>query len=232
MSKPKAFIFDCDGTLLDSMGMWLSIQPELLSRYGFSLTPKDFARFEHLSLEEECHAYHDVWGIGESGEAVYAELESMLRARYATSIPARAGVRRFLENARSAGIPMCIATSTPKHLVQMGLEHNGLAGYFSGITTTAESARPKGFPDIYDLALARLQDTGCTGACDAGDVWVFEDALFGLTGAGAGGYRRVGIFDPNGRSARPDVLANCELFIDEFDELSLADILAFGQGES
>lgn len=228
MSTPKAFIFDCDGTLLDSMGMWLGIQPELLARYGFSLTPSDFARFEHLSLEEECHAYHDVWGIGESGDAVYAELESMLRDRYATQIEARSGVRAFLDEARAAGIPMCIATSTPSHLVYIGLEHNGMAGYFSGITTTAEAPRPKGFPDIYDLALSRLRDAHLVDDCNPCDVWVFEDALFGLTGAGAGGYRRVGIFDPSGRSARPDVMTNCELFVDEFEELALADILAYG----
>ena len=46
---PRAFIFDCDGTLLDSMGMWLSIQPELLARHGIETVPSDFARFEHLA---------------------------------------------------------------------------------------------------------------------------------------------------------------------------------------
>ncbi|WP_239284723.1 HAD family phosphatase [Collinsella sp. An2] len=224
---PRAFIFDCDGTLLDSMGTWLGIQPRLLEGYGVTTTPDDFAEFEHLSVEDECAAYHEKWHLPDTGEQIYEKLMGMLRAAYAQEIPARTGVKAFLESVAQAGIPMAIATSTPDFLVQSGLEHNGLAGYFDSITTTAEAGRSKQHPDVYNLALKRLSDHCGLGEVDHGDVWVFEDAAFGLTSARAAGYHRVGIFDPAGRTTREQVRELSDISIDEYTELSLADILSF-----
>ena len=45
-----AFIFDCDGTLVNSTPVWAYAQPELLHRHGIDVTVDDFAQFEHLSL--------------------------------------------------------------------------------------------------------------------------------------------------------------------------------------
>lgn len=226
-TMPRAFLFDCDGTILDSMGMWLTVQVELLAEYGFKTTPDDFARFESLSMMGECCAYHDTWGIGRDGQEVYDRLMAMLLDRYSTVVPERAGVRSFLDEARAAGIPMGIATSTPENAVRCGLQTHGLEGYFDIIVTTGEAGASKDHPDVYNLALERLSAAHGMDVPAHGDVWVFEDAVFGLKSSGSAGYRRVGIFDSHGRCKRPDVQANCELFIDEFTELSLERILTF-----
>ena len=86
---PQAFIFDCDGTILDSMDMWLDLGPEFLRRYGIQVTAKDLAQFEHLALEEECEAYHRKWGIGRSGKALFEEMSLMLQERYQKMIAPR-----------------------------------------------------------------------------------------------------------------------------------------------
>lgn len=226
---PRAFIFDCDGTLLDSMGTWLSIQPKLLETYGIQgLTSDDFAEFEHLSVEDECAAYRVKWGLSASGDEIYGRLMDMLREEYANVIPARVGAAEFLAAAHEAGIPMAIATSTPDFLVRSGLEHHGLASYFSNITTTGEAGRSKQHPDVYNLALARLSKNRDLGEVDHGDVWVFEDAAFGLMSSGEAGYRRVGIFDPAGRTTRDEVERLSDIFIDEYPELTLDAIYSYG----
>lgn len=228
-SMPKAFIFDCDGTLIDSMGAWLEASPRLLAEYGVSTTPEDFARFEHMSIEEECNAYHEEWGVGESGEEVADRLLTMMREAYATRVPMREGAREFLESARKAGIPMAIATSTEKETVKVGLEANGLLEFFSNVTTTSESGVSKDQPDVYNLALERLSEEFGLGEVDHKDVWVFEDAIFGLKSSGSAGYRRVGIADPAGRHGSEEVEANCEIFIHDYPELTLDQILTYGE---
>lgn len=226
---PRAFIFDCDGTLLDSMGMWLSIQPELLARHGIETVPSDFARFEHLSLEDECQAYHDTWGICSDGAEVLSELNAMLLEKYDGAIGERDGALDFLKEAYDAGIPMAVATSTPGHLVEIGLKRNGMGDMISRVTTTGEAGASKEHPDVYDLSLKRLRDDFDLGDVDPSDVWVFEDAVFGLKGSGAGGYRRVGIFDPAGRAAAEDVRSNCEIYIESYRDLSLERILSYSR---
>ena len=218
-----AFIFDCDGTLVNSSPVWGHAQVELLRRHGIDVTVDDFAQFEHLSLEDECQAYHDTWGIGTNGEEVYRELGEILIDGYSKVLP-REGLLAFLEQAKAAGIVMCVATSTPAELVQSALAGAGLDCYMEFITTTGEVGRSKQFPDVYELALRRLEERHahkfeCT--------WVFEDAVFGLRSSGTAGFKRVGIYDPHGRMERDEVRTNCDIFINSYEDLDLARVLSF-----
>lgn len=218
-----AFFFDCDGTLVNSSPVWGHAQTELLRRHGIDVTVDDFAQFEHLSLEDECRAYHDTWSIGANGEELYRELSEILMEGY-SKVPPREGLLAFLEQAQEAGIAMCVATSTPAELVQSALASAGLDRYMEFITTTGEAGRSKQFPDVYELALRRLEERhGHKFEC----AWVFEDAVFGLKSSGTAGFKRVGIYDPHGRMERDEVRTNCDIFIDSYEDLDLARVLSF-----
>ena len=218
-----AFIFDCDGTLVNSSPVWGHAQTELLRRHGIDVTVDDFAQFEHLSLEDECQAYHDTWGIGVNGEELYRELSEILIDGY-SKVPPREGLLAFLEQTKAAGIAMCVATSTPAELVQSALAGAGLDRYMEFITTTGEAGRPKRFPDVYELALCRLEERH---GHKFERAWVFEDAVFGLKSSGTAGFKRVGIYDPHGRMERYEVRDNCDIFIDSYEDLDLARVLSF-----
>lgn len=223
-AAPKvAYIFDCDGTLVNSTPVWAYAQPELLRRHGVNVTVDDFAQFEHLSLEDECQAYHDTWGIGAGGEELYRELSEILIDGY-SKVPPREGLLAFLEQAKAAGIAMCVATSTPAELVKSALAGAGLDAYMEFVTTTGEAGRSKQFPDVYELALRRLEERH-GHAFDT--AWVFEDAAFGLKSSGTAGFKRVGIYDQLGHTDREDVRNNCDIFIDSYEELDLARVLMF-----
>ena len=218
-----AFIFDCDGTLVNSSPVWGHAQTELLRRHGFDVTVDDFAQFEHLSLEDECQAYHDTWGIGEGGEELYRELSEILIDGY-SKVPPREGLLAFLEQAKAAGIAMCVATSTPAELVKSALAGAGLDAYMEFVTTTGEAGRSKQFPDVYELALSRLEERR---GHKFERAWVFEDAVFGLKSSRVAGFKRVGIYDPHGRMERDEVRDNCDIFIDSYEDLDLARMLSF-----
>ena len=208
-----AFIFDCDGTLVNSTPFWAYAQPELLHRHGVDVTVDDFAQFEHLSLEDECQAYHDTWDIGANGEELYRELSDILIDGY-SKVPPREGLLAFLEQAKS----------TPAELVKSALAGAGLDAYMEFVTTTGEAGRSKQFPDVYELALRRLEERH---GHQFERAWVFEDAVFGLKSSGVAGFKRVGIYDPHGRMKRDDVRANCDIFIDSYEDLDLARVLSF-----
>lgn len=224
---PKAFIFDCDGTLLDSMGMWLNIGPIFLERHEINVTSEDLADFEHLSLEDECEAYHRKWGIGQSGTALLNEMKELLHEQYSRNVRLRRNARTFLERAKEADIPMSIATSTPADLVRTGLEANNISDYFVNITTTGQAGASKKHADVYDLSLKTLMGHLGVETPSRSEVWIFEDAVFGLISSGRVGYKRVGIHDPAGRCTREDVMHHSEIFIDGYHDNLMDRILAF-----
>lgn len=139
-------------------------------------------------------------------------------------MPPRKGLLAFLEQTKAAGIAMCVATSTPAVLVQSALAGAGLDAYMEFVTTTGEAGRSKQFPDVYELALRRLEERH---GHKFERAWVFEDAVFGLKSSGVAGFKRVGIYDPHGRMKRDDVRANCDIFIDSYEDLDLPRVLSF-----
>lgn len=217
---PRALVFDCDGVLVDSMGMWLQVYPDLVARYGIEMTPEDFRATEHMAMPDEVAYYHRKLGIGESAEALLEELRSMIRAAYERDIPARPGAREVLEQARELGVPCIIATSTEEDLVLAALARLGMDGFFRGIVTTKMAGASKESPAVYDLALSRV----APGAAPA-DAWVFEDAPFGLASARGAGYHTVGIYDAHGRAHRADVEALAEVFVETLEGFDLVRVV-------
>ena len=139
-------------------------------------------------------------------------------------MPPREGLLVFLEQAKAAAIAMCVATSTPAELVKSALAGAGLDAYMELVTTTGEAGRSKQFPDVYELALRRLEERH---GHKFERAWVFEDAVFGLKSSGTAGFKRVGIYDPLGRMEREDVRDNCDIFVDSYEELDLDCVLAY-----
>lgn len=220
--KPSAFIFDCDGTLVDSMGAWVALWPEVAAEYGQDRAAEDFDPFEHLSMEQEAAAVHERMGIAPSASELLARVRELISRSYREDVRPRPGVPAFLKAARDAGIPMAVATSTSKDLVQMTLESNGIDGFFRGIVTTGMVGASKQEPDVYDGAL----ELACPGAARS-SAWVFEDAMFGLKAAGGAGYRTVGIYDPAGHADRDVVHGLADIAVDSFEALTLDDVLTW-----
>lgn len=189
----RGAIFDCDGTILDSMPMWTSTCVELLERYGVEDAPRVFAEHESLDMDKKCYWYHDNLGIGESGDALYRELWSMVSKAYAERVHPYEGCTTFLRELAQAEVPCVIVSSTPTELLRGALRQHGLLGYFEEIIFVGDVGRGKEYSDCYVEAGRRLGTPRC-------ETWVFEDAPFGVRSAARAGFPTVAILnDHDGR---------------------------------
>ena len=151
-------IFDCDGTLADSMGMWRQVVEGLLVKRGMPVPPDFYERTEPVSLHDGCVMVHEEFGLGQDAESLYEELCADVRAAYAR-VPLLPGARDFLQELACAGIPMVMASSTPVRELRSCLETHGIAGFFKDVVSTEDvGGRDKEFPDVYEEALRRLKE--------------------------------------------------------------------------
>lgn len=191
----RGAIFDCDGTLLDSMPMWTDMCVGLLECYGVQDAQRIFLEHESLDMDKKCYWYHEHLGIGASGEALYCELWAMVRQAY-KSVTAYEGCAEFLRELRGHGIPCAILSSTPPELVRAALADHDLLQYFDDILFVGDVGRGKEFSDCYVEAARRL-------GTPRADTWVFEDAPFGVRSAVRAGLPTVAILnDHDGRDER------------------------------
>lgn len=207
-------IFDCDGTLVDSMGMWSHAAAWLCARHG--ATPPPFDRIEALSLRDTCALLHSDLGIGTSPEALYEELCAHVRDAYEHEVALMPGARAFLEELAATGVPMVIASSTPVRELRCALAAHGIEHFFADVVSTEDvGGRDKEFPDVYLEAARRL-------GTPREATWVFEDAPFGVRTARRAGFPVVGLLNEHDGRREEDVRPYCDVFAHGFAELSPA----------
>ena len=208
-------IFDCDGTLVDSMPMWNALVEDTFDEYGIPKTPEVLAEAEACNFDDMCFWFHERFGIGESGEAILAKTRAMVREHYTHDIPLFDGCRAFLDELKAAGVRMLILSATTEPEVRVALSAHGLEGYFERVIQTSETGSDKEHPEAYQYALDAL-------GTPKESTWVFEDAPFAVRTARDFGLKTVCLYnDHDGRdldfcTKHSDILAH------GYAELSLA----------
>ena len=180
LSGKRAFLFDLDGTLVDSMWMWGAIDIEYLGKFGIPC-PKDLQKaIEGMSFTETAVYFKERFSLPDSLEQIKADWTAMSIEKYRTEVPLKPGVRRFLEKAAERDIKMAICTSNGREMVDAVLSALKIRDFFSCVITGCEVAAGKPSPDIYLEAARRL-------SVKPEECAVFEDVPAGiLSGKRAG----------------------------------------------
>lgn len=213
-------IFDCDGTLVDSMPMWHEVVLRLLEKHNLELnahTRELLNKIEPLSVPDKCDIFAEEIHDGSTGESLFEELCALVRYEYEHSIQPYPGARELLDAFEQAGIPMVIATSTGETEVRALLETHGMSKYFSGIVSAEDLKLTKTEPTIYYRAQEIIGTPTKT-------TWVFEDAPFGLATAQKAGFPTVCIY--NGHDGRDEAFLHdhATVFSFEYQNVSLKQL--------
>lgn len=206
-------IFDMDGTLLDSMFAW-DEAPAVCLRQVYGREPREdlLDAIRAMTIEEGGAWISETYGLPASGVEVAAAINGVMADFYRTRVLAKPGAAAWLDRFRAAHIPMAIATSTDRDLVDIALARTGFGPYFSAVFTCSEVGAGKGEPDVYNAALAHL---GTPRAA----TMVFEDSCFALRTAKAAGFPAAGVFDASQAGLQEEIRSLADLYIPAFDQI-------------
>ncbi len=211
-------IFDCDGTLVDSMGAWRELEADLARRVGAELDKEDTDALTTMSIPE-CGAYlHGKFGLGASPEEVVDMIDGFMMDFYANRSVARPGALSFVRGLAEAGVPMAVASSTPSALLRAGIEHAGFAPYMRAVVSVDDVGKSKREPAVYDRAREAL---GTTRA----QTWGFEDAVYALRTLNAAGYRTFGVYDCDLSGTFEELACEADMAARSFEDASAAEFL-------
>ncbi len=190
----EAFIFDCDGTLVDSMPLHHYAWTESFRHHEapFEFTEEIFYSHAGVSELEIVRILNERFGCDLDGRSVKRRKEEIFTASL-HRVQARSAVAAFA--LRHEGIkPMAVATGSELSIVAPCLENTGLRHLFDVIITPADVARGKPAPDMFLLAAERL-------GVSPSNCLVFEDGQAGIDGARAAGMQTV--FIPRSTTPAP-----------------------------
>ena len=205
-------IFDLDGTLLDSMGVWAQIDVDFLKKRGIHVPQNYFEAIAHLNFRA-CADYTIArFNLRESPEAVMAEWHDMAVCAYRERVALRPTAYEYLIALKEKGVRLAVATGGQRELFEPALKRCGIYELFESITTLNEVSRGKGFPDIYLRAAEKL-------GVSPGECTVFEDIYEAVCGAKAGGFYTVAVFEENSRASWEKIKAAADMYIRSYAEL-------------
>ena len=214
LKDKKAVIFDLDGTLIDSMGLWTDIDREYLGRHGYEL-PDDYqAAIAGMSFYETAVYSRERFRINDTVEKIMQDWNDMAMDKYANHVPLKEGVRDFLPALKRRGILTGIATSNSMELVDACLDHLGVRHLFDEIHTSGEVAHGKPAPDIYLLVAETLGVKPDRCIC-------FEDIPEGLTAGRSAGMMTVAVDDAYSSNLTLKKKELSDFFIKDYRDIEL-----------
>jgi len=211
--KYKAVIFDLDGTLIDSMGIWLEVDKEYLEKRDIPVPDGLFKDVpEGNSYKEICQYFKDKFDLPDSVKEIGDEWQGMVEQHYKEDITLKPGAKELIKFLHFHSVRMGIGTSNNKHLAETVLKANNVISYFDSIIAGCEDIKGKPFADIFLKAAEELD-------IEPTDCLVIEDILYGVLAAHNGGMDAFAIFDDNETHEVEKLKTEADFYAKNFGEI-------------
>jgi beta-phosphoglucomutase family hydrolase len=190
----RAYLFDCDGTIADSMPLHYIAWKQALGEWGCAFPEDLFYSWGGMPVAEIIATLNQRNGLSMPVEEVAHRKESL----YYELLPKLTAVPEVLEQIESAHqrIPFAVVSGSTRQSVTASLKVLGLLDKFDTMVCAGDYKKAKPDPEAFLLAAQRLN-------VPPDSCLVFEDTEMGIRAATAAGMQSVRILQPWEREQRP-----------------------------
>ena len=211
--KAKAYIFDLDGTLVDTMDGAVKVVLDYLTGYDISYPDDIVSILTPMGFAGICQYYHEHFGIPKSPEEIYQDFRVGLIQLYAKDAPIKEGAEAVLKALKEQGARLFVLTGSPHVFLDVCLERLGLTGYFEDYwTATEDFGFQKGDSRLYKAVAERIGEK-------IGNCVMVDDGAKGLKKAHEAGMQTVAFYDKYSIADEEEMRSFADKYIYKFEEL-------------
>lgn len=226
----KVIIFDMDGTLIDSIGIWNQVDDILIQRLAHITVPQDILqlhrdqklsefRFMENPYVNYCGFLADTYQFSLSPEETLALRNEIADEFLIHSIDYKPYAEVLLRQLKEKGYTLVIATTTRTKNMNVYRYHNKnilekapIDEYFSLVYTSEDVQKIKPDPEVHLKIMKELQ-------VQPEECLIFEDALVGIEAANNAGIESVAIYDKYSEKDLNLIRQKATYFIQNYQEL-------------
>ena len=226
----KVIIFDMDGTLIDSVGIWNAVDTALIARIrtdgktdvGDVLAVRD-AKMRELSTHPDpyvayCGFLGEKYGSTLSAQEIHDLRYSISNDYLENVVDYKPHADELIKLLHARGFRLAIATTTRRRNIDIYRTRNrniiskaNIDDYFSPVYAREDATKIKPHPEVYLRVMTEL-------GVKPEECLVFEDSLIGIEAAKNAGIEAVAVYDKYADKDREAINALATWRIDGYDE--------------
>ena len=210
-SKYKTFLFDFDGTLVDSMPVYVRSMLRILDENGIAYGDDIVKIITPLGLLGAAKYYVEL-GVPLSLEQLVAKMKEYMYEAYCNSIPAKENVIPVLTELKRRGASLNVLTASPHATLDVCLKRLGIFDIFDNVWSCDDFSTTKSDPQIYVRAAEKLGKS-------VDEVLFLDDNLGADQTAKQAGMKVCGVYDDSSKEYKEQIAAVADHYINNFIEL-------------
>lgn len=209
----KTYLFDFDGTLVDSMPVFIASMLQILSDEGISYDQSIVSVITPLGMEGTAEYYKKL-GINKTKSELIASMKAYMKDAYMHTIPAKKHVESVLHVLKEQGCHLNVLTASPHDTLDPCLKRLGLFDLFDHVWSCDDFHTTKADPDIYKQAADKIGKP-------VHEILFLDDNIHALTTAKQAGMQVCGVYDASSKDIIQQIKKASDHFIYDFSELHM-----------
>lgn len=207
----KTYLFDFDGTLVDSMPTYVSSVLRIMDENGVS-HGSDFVKvITPLGLMGTAEYIIKI-GLNLPKEEIIELMKKYMLEAYLYDIPAKSNVISVLKELKRRGASLNVLTASPHITLDACLKRLGIYDLFDFVWSCDDFNTTKANPEIYKMAAQKIGQR-------VEDILFLDDNLNADQTAKAAGMMVCGVYDDSSKEYTDEIKAICDYYINDFLEL-------------
>ncbi len=207
----KTYLFDFDGTLVDSMPTFVSTMLTILDDTQTPYTPDIVKTITPLGLLGTAEYYVKI-GVPLTKEEIIERMKAAMLEAYFYHIPAKPQVIPVLRTLKNQGHSLNILTASPHITLDACLKRLGIFEWFDRVWSCDDFGTTKSDPAIYQAAAEQI-------GIPVERVLFLDDNLNADQTAKSAGMKVCGVYDPSSAEYTQQMKEKNDFYIDDFTQL-------------
>ena len=207
----KAYLFDFDGTLVDSMPNYGATMLRVLDEnnvpYGSDII-KIITPLGYIGTAD----YFIGMGLNKTRDEIIAIITEYLKEEYANRIPAKSNVIEVLRELKNRGADLNVLTASPHTMLDPCLKRLGIYDLFTNVWSCDDFATTKANPDIYRMAAEKI-------GLPVEEVLFLDDNYNADKTAKSANMQVCGVYDDSSKEYTEEIKSVSDYYIYDFKEL-------------
>lgn len=209
--KYNTYLFDFDGTLVDSMPSYISVMLRILDENNVKYEDDIVKVITPLGYAGTA-AYFKKMGVALSEEEMVRLMNEYAYDEYAYNIPAKDNVVSVLEKLKSMGANLNVLTASPHKVLDPCLKRIGIYDLFTNVWSCDDFSTTKADPEIYIKAAEKIGQP-------VENILFLDDNYNADKTAKSAGMKVCGVFDESSAEYVDDIKNIADHYIYDFARL-------------